>query len=85
MIRRVVKSEAMEGTHVHMKDIGKSKHEFVEFVHRKVDNVIRRIEQVKLMERRDDWSEWRQIDNVATDIDEFIHAHPPRKAVRWWH
>ena len=69
VIRRVVKSEAMEGTHVRMKEIGKSRYEFVEFVQRKVDKVIKRIEQVKLMERRDDWSQRRQIDHVTTDMD----------------
>ena len=41
VIRRVVKSEAMDGTHVRMKEIGKSSYEFMEFVHRKVDKVIK--------------------------------------------
>ena len=84
MIRRVVKSEAMDGTHVRTKEIGKSSYEFVEFVHRKVDKIIKRIAKVKLMERRDEWSQRRQTDHVATDMDEFIHAHPPRTAARWW-
>ena len=67
-----------------VKEIGKSSYEFVEFVHRKVDKVIKRIEQVKLMERQDDWSQRRQIHHADTDMDELIHAHPPRKAARWW-
>ena len=54
VIRGVVKSEAIDGTHVRMKEIGKSSYEFVDFVQRKVDKVIKRIERVKLMERRDD-------------------------------
>ena len=35
------------------------------------------------MERRDDWSQRRQIDHVVTDMDGLIHAHPPSKAARW--
>ena len=84
VIRRVVKSEAMNGTHVRTKEIGKSSFEYVEFVHRKVDKIIKRIEKVKLMERRGEWSQQRQIDHVSTDTDELIHAHPPRTAARWW-
>ena len=84
MIRQVGKSEAANGTRVRMKENFKSSYEFVEFVHRKVDEAIKRVEQVKLMERRNDWSQRRQIDHVATDMDELIHAHPPRKAARWW-
>ena len=49
-----------------------------------MDKVIKRIEQVKLMERRDDWSQRRQIDHVATDMDELIRAHPPSTAARLW-
>ena len=84
VIRRVVKSEALEGTHVRVKEIGMSSYEFVDFVHRKVDKVIKRIGVVNLMERRDGWSQRRQIDHVTTDMDELIHAHPPRKAERLW-
>ena len=70
VVRRMVKSEAMDCTHVRMKETGKSSYEFVEFVHRKVDRVIKRIESAKLMSRRDDWSRRRQINHVATDVDE---------------
>ena len=84
VIRRVVKSEAMEGTHERMKEIGKSRYEFVEIAHRKVDKVIKRIEQVKLMERRDHWSERKQIDHFARDMDALIHSHSTRKAARLW-
>ena len=72
VIRRVEKSEAIDDTHVRMKEIGRSRYEFEEFVHRKVDKVIEEIEQVKLMEKRDDTSQQRQIDHVVTDKDELI-------------
>ena len=78
MIRRVKKSEAIDGTHVRMKESGKLRYEFEEFGHRKVDKVIEEIEQVKLMEKRDDTSQQRQI--VVTDMDELIYAHTPREA-----
>ena len=84
VIRRVKKSEATDGTHVRMKEIGKLRYEFEEFVHRKVDKVIEEIEQVKLMEKRDDTSQQRQIDHVVTDMDELICAHPPREAEPDW-
>ena len=80
VIRRVKKSEATHGTHVRMKEIGKLRYEFEEFVHRKVDKVIEEIVQVKLMEKRDDTSQQRQTDRVVTDMDEFIYAHLPRGA-----
>ena len=75
VIRRVKKSEAIDATHVRMKEIRKLRYEFEEFVHRKVDKVIEEIEQVKLMEKRDDTSQQRQIDHVITDMDELIYAH----------
>ena len=59
VIRRVKKSEAIDGTHVRMKEIGKLRYEFEEFVNRKVDKVIEEIEQVKIMEKRDDTSQFR--------------------------
>ena len=74
------KSEAIDGTHVRMKEIGKLRYEFEEFVPRKVDKVIEEIEQVKLKEKRDDTSQQRQIDHIVTDMDELICAHPPREA-----
>ena len=80
VIRRVKKSEATDGAHVRMKEIGKLRYEFEEFVHRKVDKVIEEIEQVKLMEKRDDTSQQRQSDHAVTDMDELIYAHPPREA-----
>ena len=80
VIRRVEKSEAIDGTHVRIKEIGKLRYGFEEFVHRKVDKVIEEIEQVKLMEKRDDTSHQRQIDHVVTGMDELIYAHPRREA-----
>ena len=80
VIRRVKKSEAIDGTHVRMREIGKLRYEFEEFAHRTVDKVIEEIEQVKLMETRDDTSQQRQIDHIVTDMDELNFAHPPRKA-----
>ena len=74
------KSEANDGTHVRMKEIGKLRYEFEEFVHRKVDKVIKEIEQVKLMEKRDDTSQQGQIDHVVTDMDGLIYAESPREA-----
>ena len=79
-IRRVKESETIDGAHVRMKEISKLRYEFEEFVHRKVDKVIEEIEQVKLMEKRDDTPQQRQIDHVVTDMDGLIYAHPPREA-----
>ena len=79
VIRRVKKSETIDGTHVRMKEIGKLRYEFGEFVHRKEEKVIEEMEQVKLMEKRDDTSQQRKIDHVVTDMDELIYAHPPRE------
>ena len=50
VIRRVKRSQAIDGTHVRMKERGKLRCEFEEFVHRKVDKVIDEIEQVKLID-----------------------------------
>ena len=79
VILRRKKSEVTDGTHVRMKEIGKLGYDFEEFLHRKVDKVIEEIEQVKLMEKRDDTSEQRQIDHVDTDM-ELIYANSPREA-----
>ena len=49
-------------------------------MHRKVDKIIKEKEQVKIMEKRDDTSQQRQIDHFVTDMDVLIHAHPPREA-----
>ena len=43
VVRRVKKSETMDGTHVRMKEIGKLRYEFEEFVHRNVDKVIEKL------------------------------------------
>merc|ERR1712135_127884 len=51
------------------KQIGKLRYEFEEFVHRKVDKFIEEIEQVKLMEKRDDTSQQRQIDHIVGDME----------------
>ena len=80
VVRRVKKSEAIDRTHVRMKEIRKLRDEFEEFAHRKVDKVIEEFEQLKLMEKRDDTSQQRQIDHVVTDMNELIYAHPPREA-----
>ena len=66
MIRQMKKSEATDGTHVRMKETGKQCYEFEEFVNQKGDEVIEGVQQVKLMERRGDMSQQRQIDHVGT-------------------
>ena len=46
VIRRANASEAIDGTRVRMKEIGKPRYEFEEFVNQVVDKVIDEIEQV---------------------------------------
>ena len=53
VLRRVKKTEAIDGTHVRMKEPGNLRYECEECAHRKVDKIIEKIEQVTLMEKRD--------------------------------
>ena len=46
VIRRANASEAIDGTRVRMKEIGKPRYEFEEFVNQVLDKVIDEIEQV---------------------------------------
>ena len=73
----------MDGPHVRLKDVVRQTASSRNSCIRRWTKVIERIQLVEIMERGDDVFQRRQIDHVATDMDEVTHRVGVCMKVEW--